>query len=196
MGATVWTVGHSTRSLEELTALLREHGVRRVVDVRRFPGSRRYPHFGRAALAAGLARARIEYRHEPELGGRRTPRPESPNLGLRSAGFRGYADHMATSAFRDALDRVLDEAARVPTALLCAEAVPWRCHRWLIADALAARDAAVLHILGPGRAAPHTLTPGALLLPTGTLLYPAGAGLPRPPDAGPGPGVVPDAARG
>ena len=158
----LFTIGHSTRSLEELVALLREHGVTRLVDVRTAPGSRRMPHFSRAALAADLPALGVEYLHLPELGGLRRPRPDSPNAGWRNDSFRGFADHMATDAFRAGLDRLLALAReRGPVAIMCAEAVPWRCHRSLIADALTVRGVEVRHILGPGGARPHSLTPFA-----------------------------------
>ncbi len=135
----IYTVGHSTRRLEEFLRLLSAHGVEGVVDVRRYPASRRHPHFAREALAGALAAAGIAYRHEPDLGGRRAPRGDSANVGWKDAGFRGYADHMATTAFRAALERLIEFAEARPTAILCAEAVPSRCHRQLIADALTAR---------------------------------------------------------
>ena len=168
----VYTIGHSTRSLEAFVNLLREHAIALVLDVRRFPASRRHPHFELEALAATLAGQGIAYRHEPDLGGRRTPRPDSPNTAWRSALFRGYADHMATPTFQAALARLIEDGAACPTAVLCAEAVPWRCHRQLIADALVARQAEVCHILGPGRTRPHTLLPHARVLPGGLVHYP------------------------
>jgi uncharacterized protein (DUF488 family) len=171
-----YTIGHSTRAIDELLDLLAENGVRLLVDVRRFPGSRRYPHFGREALAAALAERGIGYRHEPDLGGRRAPGPRSPNTAWRVAGFRGYADHMATPAFRDALARVEDSAARMPTAVLCAEAVPWRCHRQLIADARVSDGIEVRHILGRGQVERHRLHPSARRTPSGDLVYPGPPG--------------------
>lgn len=150
--------------------MLREAAVPLLVDVRRFPGSRRHPQFSREALARSLEAAGIAYRHEPDLGGRRDPAPDSPNVAWRNAGFRGYADHMASSEFAAALQRLLEAPER--TAILCAEAVPWRCHRQLIADALVARGARVLHILGPGRHEPHALNPDAVVGADGTVIYP------------------------
>ena len=129
MPPVIYTVGHSTRRLEEFLRLLSAHGVEGVVDVRRYPASRRHPHFAREALAGALAAAAIAYRHEPDLGGRRAPRGDSANVGWKDAGFRGYADHMATTAFRAALERLIEFAEARPTAILCAEAVPSRCHR-------------------------------------------------------------------
>lgn len=151
-------------------------GVRLLVDVRRYPGSRRHPQFSRDALAASLTSADIEYVHEPDLGGRRAVRPGSPHTAWRMEAFQGYADHMETPEFAAALGRLIERAARETTAILCAEAVPWRCHRRLISDALLARGVPVLHILGPGRADPHELDPNALVLPGGRLLYAGPAG--------------------
>jgi uncharacterized protein (DUF488 family) len=167
----VLTVGHSTRPIEELLALLAEHGVQTLVDVRRFPGSRRHPQFSRDALAASLAEAGIQYVHEPDLGGRRAARPDSPHTAWRVEAFRGYADHMETPEFAAALDRLIERANHETVVILCAEAVPWRCHRRLISDALVARGLPVLHILGPGRADPHELNADAHILPDGRLLY-------------------------
>ena len=175
----IFTVGHSTRSQEELIAILREAGVELLVDVRRFPGSRRYPQFGKEALRAGLAAAGISYRHEPDMGGRRDPRPDSPNTAWRVAAFRGYADHMASPEFRAALERLSAPAAG-PAAVICAEAVPWKCHRQLIADALVARGVEVVHLLAPGRRQPHVLNPAATVGADGMLIYAAAASTPRP----------------
>jgi uncharacterized protein (DUF488 family) len=174
MARTVFTVGHSTRTLAELRALLAEHGIRLLVDVRRFPASRRHPHFSGPSLAEALRAAGVGYRHEPDLGGRRSPVPGSRNLGWRNEGFRGYADHMATAPFREALARVAAEPG--PVAVMCAEAVPWRCHRQLIADALLAQGDRVRHILAEGRAEEHRLTPDARIEPGGRVVYPGPAG--------------------
>jgi uncharacterized protein (DUF488 family) len=172
----VFTIGHSTRPIEDLLSLLAEHGVRVLVDVRRYPGSRRHPQFSRDALAASLASAGIEYVHEPDLGGRRAVRPGSPHTAWRVEAFQGYADHMETPEFAAALARLMERAAGETVAILCAEAVPWRCHRRLISDALLAQGITVLHILGPGRADPHELDPNARILPGGRLLYAGPAG--------------------
>ncbi len=172
----IYTVGHSTRTLDEFLALLREHGIRTLVDVRRFPGSRRHPHFGGGALAASLAAEGIGYAHEPDLGGRRAvpgDAPPSPNGAWRNPAFRAYADHMGTAEFRAALERVMERGRAAPTTIMCAEAVPWRCHRRLIADALLARGVPVTDLLGPGRSGPHAPTPGAVLRPDGGVEYPA-----------------------
>jgi uncharacterized protein (DUF488 family) len=170
----IFTVGHSTRPQEELVAILRETGVGLLVDVRRFPGSRRYPQFGKEALRAGLAAAGIAYRHEPDMGGRRDPRPDSPNTAWRVAAFRGYADHMASPEFRAALERLL-AAAPGPAAVMCAEAVPWKCHRQLIADALVARGVEVVHLLAPGRRQAHVLNPAATAGADGSVVYVKGS---------------------
>jgi uncharacterized protein (DUF488 family) len=173
----VLTIGHSTRALSEFLALLAEFEATTLVDVRRFPGSRRYPHFGGPALAGALAEAGIGYIHEPDLGGRRDPAPSSVNTAWRVAAFRGYADHLASPEFRAGLERVIalssPEAGR--PVIMCAEAVPWRCHRQLIADALVARGLTVRHILGPGQERVHELNPSARPGPDGVLVYPAPA---------------------
>jgi len=170
-------VGHSTRPIEEFLSLLDAHAVARVVDVRRFPGSRRHPQFGKEALASALADAGVAYVHEEELGGRReSAAADSPNQAWRNASFRAYADHMAAPTFRAALERVLTAAAERPTAVMCAEAVPWRCHRQLIADAAVARGWRVLHILSEHRADPHALHPDARVGPEGTVVYPGDEG--------------------
>ncbi len=168
----VYTIGHSTRALSEYLALLREHGISCLVDVRRWPASRRHPHFAREALADALGREGIEYRHEEHLGGYRKPREDSPNTWWRTRGFQAYADHMEEPVFRRALERVIQSADRAPTAIMCAEATPWRCHRQLISDALVARGHDVIHILGPERAEPHELNENARLLKDGRLIYP------------------------
>ena len=155
----IYTIGHSTRSLEELVSLLREHGIKRLSDIRRFPGSRRYPHFSRDALSVSLPERGIEYVHIPELGGRRKPSADSTNTALQNEQFRAYADHMATEEFRRAVDGLLDLEGR--TAVMCAEAVPWRCHRNLLSDELLRRGVEVVHIIGRGQAKRHAMTPYA-----------------------------------
>lgn len=170
---TLFTIGHSTRTLAEFVALLHAHGIRGLVDVRRYLGSRRYPHCSREALARSLPALGIHYVHAPELGGRRTPRADSPNGAWRSASFRAYADHMDEPAWQAALARVLEAAAAEPTAVMCAEAVPWRCHRQLIADAVVARGGGVSHVLGMNRAEPHALNEHARVDAAGRLRYPA-----------------------
>jgi uncharacterized protein (DUF488 family) len=160
---TIWTVGHSNRPLEEFLELLRIHRVERVMDVRRFPSSRRHPHFRGDALAAALAAVGIGYLHLPELGGRRAPRPDSPHIAWQTPGFRGYADHMESEEFQRGLERVMEEAGRARVALMCAERFPWRCHRRLIADALTVRGFRVEHILDRERCVGHSLPPWARL---------------------------------
>jgi uncharacterized protein (DUF488 family) len=168
----LWTIGHSTRSAEEFRKLLIAHGVQQVVDVRRYPASRQHPHFHAEALRSSLGSAGIRYEHCVALGGRRTPRPDSPNGGWRTAGFRGYADYMQTDIFRRALEHLMASSHVARTAIMCAEAVPWRCHRQLIADALVSRGLPVVHILSPHQAESHTITSFALM-EGGGLVYPA-----------------------
>jgi uncharacterized protein (DUF488 family) len=158
---TVLTIGHSTRPISEFIELLQAHDVRRLVDVRTMPGSRRNPQFDQDSLAASLNQAGILYTHVPALGGLRRPRKDSPNTGWRNLSFRGYADYMQTPEFERGLQQLLDLAAAERVAIMCAEAVPWRCHRSLIADALLARGVAVEEIIGAGRARAHQMTPFA-----------------------------------
>jgi uncharacterized protein (DUF488 family) len=160
---TLYTIGHSTRTARELIELLRAHAVEQVVDVRTIPRSRHNPQFTRLALSRSLRAARIGYRHLKALGGLRHARPDSVNLGWRNASFRGYADYMQTEDFAASLERLEQLAARRPTAILCAEALPWRCHRSLIADAFTVVRWGVLHILSRKSAQPHhALSQGAL----------------------------------
>jgi uncharacterized protein (DUF488 family) len=168
----VLTVGHSTRPIEKFIELLGAHGVERVVDVRTVPKSRRNPQFGRDLLHDSLKRAGIGYTHVPALGGLRRARPDSPNAGWRNASFRGYADYMQTPQFGKALEELIEMARRQQLALMCAEAVPWRCHRSLIADALLVRGIASEDIASPTRRTPHQLTPLARVRGT-QLTYPA-----------------------
>lgn len=168
----VLTIGHSTRSIEEFIRLLTMHGVRRVVDVRTIPKSRHNPQFNRDRLSEALHRARIHYSHLAGLGGLRPARRDSPNVGWRNASFRGYADYMQTAAFRRSLERSIELATQERVVLVCAEAVPWRCHRSLIADALLARGVAVSEITSGVRTWPHALTPWALVNGT-QVTYPA-----------------------
>jgi uncharacterized protein (DUF488 family) len=168
----VVTLGHSTRPLDELLALLRDHEVRVLADVRAFPRSRRNPQFNIDTLPAALAAAGIGYRHFPELGGRRAARPDSPNAAWREPGFRGFADYMETAAFARGLDELVALGARERVCVMCAEAQPWRCHRSLIADALVARGIAVEHIMDAGRRRRHALPPFARLAGT-RVTYPA-----------------------
>ena len=160
--ATIYTVGHSTRTLAELVSALRAHGVEVLVDVRAFPGSRRLPHFNRESLATDLPRAGIAYRWMQGLGGRRKKQlAVSPNIGLRNPSFRNYADYMLTDEFRSAAAELVEAAAENRIAIMCAERVYFRCHRMLISDYLVALGHSVLHIDGVGPARPHKLTPEA-----------------------------------
>ncbi len=171
----VFTIGHSTRSSDDLLALLAEHRIEVLADVRRYPGSRRHPQFSRDALASALAEASIEYMHEPDLGGRRETRPGSPHVAWRVAAFRGYADHLETPEAQAALDRLIELSAERRTVILCAEAVPWRCHRRLISDALVARGIEVRHILSESRVDLHEVDPKARIENEGRrLIYDRG----------------------
>ena len=173
-----YTIGHSTRSLADLIAALKAAGVTAVADIRRFPRSRRHPHFNSENLAPALAEAGILYRHFPGLGGRRPARKDgepSRNLLWREPAFRNFADYAETPEFRAAFAELKALAASRPTAILCAEAVWWRCHRRIIADYLLVRGLRVEHIMGLGRVAPAVLTPGAVEMPDGSLRYPSRA---------------------
>jgi len=171
---TIYTVGHSTRSLDELVALLKAHDVGGVADVRRFAGSRRLPHFNAENLAAELPRRGLIYLPFPQLGGRRKSTESSLNLGWRNASFRAYADYMQTPAFAEGLDQLMAQARETTLAMMCAEAVPWRCHRSLIADALIVRGWTVIDIMSETKATPHKLAPFADVKGT-RVTYPAEA---------------------
>lgn len=159
----VFTVGHSTRALDDFIALLKAHGVQRLVDVRTVPRSRHNPQFNRETLPAALQAAGIAYSHKAGLGGLRKPRPDSPNAGWRNLSFRGYADYMQTPEFVSSLEEIMAAARKEQLALMCAEAVPWRCHRSLIADALLVRGIPACEIVDATRLKPHALTPFAHL---------------------------------
>jgi uncharacterized protein (DUF488 family) len=174
----VFTIGHSTRPIDDFLHLLKSHGVQRVIDVRTLPRSRFNPQFDITRLPALLRTAHIHYTHLPGLGGLRRPHPDSPNVGWRNKSFRGYADHMQTAAFKCSLERCLELASVERLAVMCAEAVPWRCHRSLIADALVARGIDALEIASDSRVRPHTLTPFARVDGT-QITYPAVATAPR-----------------
>jgi uncharacterized protein (DUF488 family) len=167
----IFTAGHSNKPVADLIRMLESAGVQFLVDVRMYPMSRRWPQFNRDALTQALAEAGIDYRHAPELGGRRKPNQDSINLGLRDAGFRGFADYMWTADFETAITRLIAEANERPTAIMCAEALPWRCHRSLISDALLVRNVEVTHLIRHTQR-PHTLTPAARIQ-DGRVLYPA-----------------------
>jgi uncharacterized protein (DUF488 family) len=168
----ILTMGHSTRSLEAFLNLLQAHGVKRLIDVRTVPRSRHNPQFNQDALPKALRRAGIGYTHMPELGGLRRARRDSPNTGWHNASFRGFADYMQTPEFETGLDELIKSAARTQVAIMCAEAVPWRCHRSLIADALTVRGIQVEHIMSATRTQPHSLTPFAKVKGT-HITYPS-----------------------
>jgi uncharacterized protein (DUF488 family) len=168
----IWTVGHSNQPIEQFLQLLEESSIEALADVRRFPGSRRHPHFSGESLRRSLAAANIEYRHFSALGGRRTKRAaNSANTAWRVEAFAAYADYMQTDEFREALAELEGLASRQPTAIMCAEALPWRCHRRLIADALIARDWIVLDIYSAGTVKPHEL-PEFARIDNGEVSYP------------------------
>jgi uncharacterized protein (DUF488 family) len=173
---TIWTAGHSNHPFEEFVAILGAHGIERVIDVRRFPASRKWPHFNAASLATSLPEAGIDYAGAPELGGRRKARPDSPHTAWRVEAFRGYADFMDTAEFAAGLDRVRALARERRSVLMCAEALPWRCHRSLIADALLARGWVVLEILSEREARPRRLPAFARV--EGTRVVYGGGALP------------------
>jgi len=156
---TIYTIGHSTLALEDFQSILLDNGIQQLADVRQFPGSRRYPHFNADALAQSLKRVGIIYLPLRELGGRRRPNPKSTfNTAWQNPSFRGYADYMQTPEFRAALKELETHARNHPTAIMCAEALPWRCHRSLIADALIARGWRVLDLIGHSKPSEHKLT--------------------------------------
>lgn len=168
----LWTIGHSTRPIEEFIGLLQASGVQLLADVRTIPFSRRNPQFNQEALAQSLRKAGLQYRHMPGLGGRRKSQPDSVNVGWRNQGFRGYADYMQTGEFRDALEELMMAGQSLPAAIMCAEAVPWRCHRTLISDVLVSRGWTVQHIISAGPVNNHMLTPFAKP-EEGRLTYPS-----------------------
>ncbi|WP_210505441.1 DUF488 family protein [Naasia sp. SYSU D00057] len=162
-GLRVFTIGHSTHPIDEFLGILHAHGIGLLVDVRTVPRSRTNPQFNEDALAASLPEGGIRYIRMPALGGLRHPRRDSPNGAWRNDSFRGYADHMQTPEFAAAIEELIERARDVPTAIMCAEAVPWRCHRSMIGDALVARSITVLDILSATSARPHVLRPFARL---------------------------------
>jgi uncharacterized protein (DUF488 family) len=159
----ILTIGHSNRPIDEFLELLRAHSVERLFDIRTIPRSRHNPQFNTGALAESLYHAGIEYIHVPELGGLRHASKNSVNAGWKNASFRGYADYMQTPEFDAALARLIEAASGKRSAIMCAEAVPWRCHRSLVADALTARGIAAEHIMSAKKRDPHSLTPFATL---------------------------------
>jgi len=167
----IWTIGHSTRKIDIFLSLLKENGIKLVADVRMFPGSKRYPQIGREALEMSTGEHGIRYEHFPELGGRRKAKPDSHNTAWRNESFRGYADYMGTEDFRNGVARLIDLAEQSgPTAIMCAEAVWWRCHRSLISDHLKARGVEVVHILDGKKTEPHPFTSAAQIV-DGELSY-------------------------
>jgi uncharacterized protein (DUF488 family) len=188
----IWTIGHSTRSIDEFISLLKANKINLLADVRAFPGSKRYPHFNRETLTESLTAHGIRYEHFPELGGKRKSKPDSRNAAWRNASFRGYADYMETEQFQKGIERLLDVAGQgaaawadaekkhdgweavtpCAIAIMCAEAVWWRCHRSLVADYLKVRGVEVLHILGANKVDPHPYTPAARIV-NGELSYEA-----------------------
>jgi uncharacterized protein (DUF488 family) len=169
---TLWTIGHSTREWGQFVAMLGEAGIEVLADVRRFAGSRRNPQFSPLAMAPALAKVGIDYVPMPEFGGRRKPRPESPNGAWRVAAFRAYADYMAEPEFALARERLMRMAGERRLSVMCAEAVWWRCHRRLISDDFTARGWRVWHLMAPGAQTLHELNPDARMI-DGVLRYPA-----------------------
>lgn len=168
--AKIWTVGHSKRPSQELIAALGSYGINLVADVRRFPNSRKNPQFNQRELTQALLAAGIDYVHFPELGGRRLPQPDSHNTAWRNASFRGYADYMETDDFKAGIERLIDAAGCRRVAMMCSEAVWWRCHRGLISDYLKSVEFEVIHILTAADSRPHPFTPAAKIV-DGKLSY-------------------------
>jgi uncharacterized protein (DUF488 family) len=170
--STIYTVGHSTRPIDEFINMLTAHGVKQLVDVRTMPRSRTNPQFNIDVLPQSLSEAGITYSHIKNLGGLRKASPTSPNTAWRNASFRGYADYMQTDQFQNALTELIEEATDHTVAIMCAEAVPWRCHRSLVADSLVARGHTVAHIMSAVKADPHKLRPWAQVRAGGIVQYP------------------------
>lgn len=166
----IWTIGHSTHPIDEFTSILNTHGITRIADVRRFAGSRNYPHFNPDALAPTLSATGIAYTALPDLGGRRKPKPDSMHTAWRNEAFRGYADYMDSADFEAAAVELMTLARRDRVAMMCAEGVWWRCHRSMISDYLKVRGWTVLHILGTAAPKEHPYTPVARLV-DGELTY-------------------------
>jgi uncharacterized protein (DUF488 family) len=167
----IWTIGHSTRTIDKFISLLKENGIKLLADVRSLPGSKRNPQFNKETLSDSLGKAGIRYEHFLELGGRRKPREDSRNMAWRNASFRGYADYMETEEFDKGVKRLLDLASKFgPAAIMCAEAVWWRCHRSLISDYLKARGIEVVHILDASKIEPHRFSSAARIV-DGALSY-------------------------
>lgn len=169
-GLTVWTVGHSTRTADELNQILASRSIQALVDVRSFPSSRRLPHFNQANLSASLKAVGIQYQHIPQLGGRRRPSAASKNTAWQNASFRAYADHLETQEFAEGIKRLFTIASESSTAIMCAEALWWRCHRSLISDFLKAEGAKVIHMLDEKKLEEHPYTSAARIV-EGQLSY-------------------------
>src|SRR5688500_16413103 len=163
-GLTIWTVGHSTRSIEEFNQILTSHHIKTLVDVRTFPGSRRHPQFNKLELARSLEAIGIRYEHQPQLGGRRRARPDSKNTAWNNESFRGYADHMETAEYQQGIEELLKLARLQSTTVMCAEAVWWSYHRSLISDYLKAEGVKVVHILSEKKTEQHPYTPAARIV--------------------------------
>jgi uncharacterized protein (DUF488 family) len=170
--STIWTIGHSTRTIKDFLALLKAHDIESLVDVRHFPGSRRYPQFNKERLSESLAKAGIDYHHLLKLGGRRRPRADSPNTAWRNEAFRGYADYMDSEDFAEGIKSLIGFARNKRVAIMCAEAVWWRCHRSLIADYLKEHGHKVLHIQSATKTEEHPFTSAARIV-NGALSYQA-----------------------
>ena len=166
----IWTVGHSTRTAEEFNQILVAHAIEALVDVRSFPGSRRYPHFNKPALSRNLEAIGVSYLHDPQLGGRRRPLPNSRNTAWKNPSFRAYADHMESEEFKKGIEALREIARIKQTAIMCAEALWWRCHRSLIADYLKAKGFAVVHLMDASKTEAHRYTPAARII-AGQLSY-------------------------
>lgn len=181
MAISIWSIGHSTHSLDELVGLLHAHEIARVADIRTVPKSRRNPQFHTDSLAQSLPENGIAYRHHPRLGGWRKAEKDSPNAAWQNESFRGYADYAMTPDFAEAVSELREVAARERTAMMCSEALWWRCHRRLVADRLVTDGDTVLHIGPDGKVTPHTLTSFASVSPEGVITYPAAGGKPTDP---------------
>jgi uncharacterized protein (DUF488 family) len=166
----IWTIGHSTHAADEFLKILKSFGIEHLVDIRRYPGSRRYPHFNKEALAQLLNQENIGYTHEVDLGGRRTPKADSKNTKWRNAAFKGYADYMETEPFKKAAGRLEETALKFRTVYMCSEAVWWSCHRSLVSDYLKVRGWTVMHIMGEGKSQEHPYTSPASVV-QGDLFY-------------------------
>ena len=166
----IWTIGHSTRDIGQFMDLLKENEIHALADVRSFPGSRKFPHFGAESLSRSLAEAEIQYIPFKQLGGRRRVQPGSPHTVWRNEAFRGYADYMETADFKKGIEELLRLARKRRTAIMCSEAVWWRCHRSMIADYLKAAGVTVVHIIAPGKAVTHPYTTAAKIV-NGVLTY-------------------------